>query len=133
MARRRHLRLVTDETADSTVVAVLAAEDLAEELGLDPHARVTCPLHRCWLHQCVSAPDHVIALTGHRWCRPCRRPLEVVVDETTTRSIYLYCPECGGTADNAANRRLAQACATSIAAMHGARQAPVVKTAASGR
>lgn len=123
MSRRRHLRLVTsDEVVDSTVVAVLAAEDLAEELGLDPHARVTCPLHRCWMHQCVSAPDHVIAVTGHRWCRSCARPLEVVVDDA---SVDLYCPSCGSAADTVANRQLVRACRTSIAAMHGVAALPL--------
>ncbi|GLZ33922.1 hypothetical protein Lesp02_61100 [Lentzea sp. NBRC 105346] len=109
----------------TTVVAVLAAEDLAEELGLDPHARITCAVHRCWLHQCVSAPDHVIAVTGHRWCRACARPLEVSVDETTTRSVHLYCPSCGGGADTIANRQLVRACRTSIAAMHGIDELPL--------
>lgn len=119
MSRRRHLRLVaSNEAIDSTVVSVLAAEDLAEELGLDPHARVTCSLHRCWMHQCVSAPDHVIAVTGHRWCRSCARALEVVVDEKTTRTVHLYCPSCGAAADTVANRQLVRACHTSIAAMH---------------
>ena len=117
MRRRTHLRLVTSQEAgDTTLTAVLSAEDLAEELGLDPHARVTCGLHRCWLHQCVAGPDHVIPVTGHRWCRPCRRPLDVVVDETTAR---LFCPRCGtGTPDSAANRQVVRACRTSIAAMH---------------
>jgi hypothetical protein len=117
MRRRAHLRLVTSsEAGDTTLTAVLGAEDLAEELGLDPHARVTCGLHRCWLHQCVASPDHVIPVTGHRWCRPCRRPLEVFVDETTAR---LSCPRCGtGTPDTAANRQVVRACRTSIAAMY---------------
>ncbi|WP_439664166.1 hypothetical protein ACSHWB_23595 [Lentzea sp. HUAS TT2] len=117
MRKCRHLRLVNpSEAEDPTMPAVLAAEDLAEELGLDPHARVTCGLHRCWLHQCVASPDHVMPVTGHRWCRPCRRPLEVLVDGTTAR---LYCPRCGtGTPDTAANRQVVRACQTSIAAMH---------------
>ena len=64
MRRRAHLRLVTSfEAGDPTLTVVLSAEDLAEELGLDPHARVTCGLHRRWLHECVASPDHVIP--GH--------------------------------------------------------------------
>ncbi|WP_245777731.1 hypothetical protein [Lentzea xinjiangensis] len=115
MRRRAHLRLVTSSEPGGTfLAAVLDGEDLAEELGLDPHARVTCGLHRRWLHQCVGSPDHVIPVTGHRWCRPCRRPLDVVVDGTTAR---LFCPRCGtGTPDTAANRQVVRACRTSIAA-----------------
>ncbi|MEU3647069.1 hypothetical protein AB0E59_27055 [Lentzea sp. NPDC034063] len=62
MRRRAHLRLVTsDEVVDTTLTAVLKAEDLAEELGLDPEARVTCAWHRCWLHQCVDSPPDTAA------------------------------------------------------------------------
>ena len=62
MRRRAHLRLVTSfEAEDSTLSAVLSAEDLAEELGLDPEARVTCGRHRCWLHQCVASPPDTAA------------------------------------------------------------------------
>ncbi|RDI20260.1 hypothetical protein [Lentzea flaviverrucosa] len=58
MRRRAHLRLVTSsEVEDTTLTAVLKAEDLAEELGLDPCSRVTCALHRCWLHQCVGPSE----------------------------------------------------------------------------
>lgn len=62
MRRRAHLRLVTSsEVVDSTLTAVLNAEDLAEKLGLDPEARVTCGWHRCWLHQCVASPPDTAA------------------------------------------------------------------------
>ncbi|SDP61123.1 hypothetical protein [Lentzea jiangxiensis] len=117
MRRRGHLRQVTSsETGHATLTAVLSAEDLAQELGLDPHARVTCGRHRCWLHQCVALPEHVVPFTGQRWCRPCRRALDVHVDGTTA---VLFCPRCGyGTPDTAANRQVVQACRTSIAAMH---------------
>lgn len=58
MRRRTHLRLVTSsEVEDTTLTAVLRAEDLAERLGLDPCSRVTCALHRCWLHQCVDSSE----------------------------------------------------------------------------
>jgi hypothetical protein len=55
MRRRAHLRLVISSEAENTLTAVLQAEDLAEELGLDPCSRVTCARHRCWLHQCVDS------------------------------------------------------------------------------
>ncbi|MDX3663938.1 hypothetical protein PV646_42200 [Streptomyces sp. ID05-26A] len=58
MRRHAHLRLVSStEVEDTTLAAVLTAEDLAEHLGLDPCSRVTCALHRCWLHQCVDSFD----------------------------------------------------------------------------
>jgi hypothetical protein len=54
------LRLVSSsEAKETTLTAVLNAEDLAVELGLDPCARVTCRHHRCWSHQCVGRPGHV--------------------------------------------------------------------------
>ncbi|WP_154697016.1 hypothetical protein [Lentzea guizhouensis] len=60
MRRRAHLRLVTSfEAEDTTLAAVLTAEDLAVDLGLDPKARITCGRHRCWSHHCVGWPDHV--------------------------------------------------------------------------
>ena len=56
---------------DRRLAARLAAEDVAEEAGVDPFERVSCRLHQRWLHQCVSSPVHVVAFTGHRWCRTC--------------------------------------------------------------
>ena len=62
MRQRAHLRLVSScEAQDTTLTAVLDAEDLAEGLGLDPCARVTCGRHRCWLHQCVTPPPDTAA------------------------------------------------------------------------
>ncbi|GGN24702.1 hypothetical protein GCM10011609_78510 [Lentzea pudingi] len=67
MRRRTHLRLVTSsEVEDTTLTAVLKAEDLAQPLGLDPCSRVTCALHRCWLHQCVDAVDAASDRQVHR-------------------------------------------------------------------
>ena len=114
------LTLVSNRTEPApvtaaTLVDALAAEDHAEDTGwLDPLDRLTCRVHRRWIHECAHSDLHVIEVTGHRWCRPCRSPLEVVVDETTAS---LVCPMCGtGTPDTAANRQVVRACRTSIAA-----------------
>jgi len=107
------------DITDRHLAAVLTGEDVAQEHGLDPHTRSTCYVHRCWAHQCVFAPLHAIAATGHRWCRRCDCAVDVVVDETTTRSVHLRCPRCGLDPDTAVNRQLVRACRASIAAMRG--------------
>jgi hypothetical protein len=48
------------------LAAVLHQEDLAERAGLSPFDRITCPLHRRWLHQCIASPVHVVPIAGHR-------------------------------------------------------------------
>lgn len=103
---------------DRRLAAILAAEDTAEEHGLSPHARSTCYVHRCWVHQCVGEPLHVLIATGHRWCRRCECPVDVAVDETPPGAVHLFCPRCGQ-AGSAANRAVGQACRTSLSAMHG--------------
>ena len=107
-----------DDLGDRRLAAVLAAEDTAVEHGLDPHGRSTCYVHRCWIHQCVGDPLHVLVVTGHRWCRRCECPVDVAVDETPPGAVHLYCPRCGQ-AGSAANRQVRQACRMSLAAMHG--------------
>ncbi|MEV6872047.1 hypothetical protein [Amycolatopsis sp. NPDC051128] len=104
--------------ADRRLAAILAAEDTAEEYGLSPHTRSTCYVHRCWVHECVGDPLHVLVVTGHRWCRGCERPVEVAVDVTPPGAVHVFCPGCGQ-AGSAANREVRQACRTSLAAMHG--------------
>lgn len=77
MAEIRTLTLLPRETGRGAkpvdgLAAMLAWEDAAEERdGLSPHDRITCPVHRRWVHQCVSSPAHAIRVTGHRWCRAC--------------------------------------------------------------
>jgi len=105
-----------DDLTDRRLAAILAAEDTAQEHGLSPHARTACYVHRCWVHQCVSDPVHVIVATGHRWCRRCERRVDVDVDESG--SVELYCEGCGEP-DSAANREVLSACRTSLAAMRG--------------
>ena len=79
---------------DRRLAARLAAEDVAEEAGLDPFERISCRLHQRWLHQCVSSPVHVVAFTGHRWCRTCAAPAAVAVDEWLG-DVRVTCTRCG--------------------------------------
>lgn len=72
----------------------LVAEDEAEDTGwLDPLDRLTCPVHRRWVHECLHSQLHVNAVAGHRWCRPCKRELAVVTDQLTG-TVTLHCPGC---------------------------------------
>ena len=94
----------------------LLAEDYAEENGfLDPLDRITCPAHRRWIHQCCHSDLHVSQVSGHRWCRPCRRALEVAVDEVG-RSVALRCPKCDRGARTRADAQLVAACEASLTA-----------------
>jgi len=96
--------------------ATLTREDIAEEHeALTPHDRITCPLHRRWVHQCTSSPAHAIRLTGHRWCRACDSPVNIAVDELTG-AVTLTCPRCHRSPDTAANRQLLRSCRASIEA-----------------
>ena len=94
----------------------LVAEDHAEETGfLDPLDRITCPVHRRWIHECCHSDLHVSQVSGHRWCRPCRRALDVAVDEVS-RTVRLHCPRCDRGARTRADAQLLAACEASLAA-----------------
>jgi hypothetical protein len=77
--------------------------------------RITCRTHRRWVHQCVSSPQHVIVVTGHRWCRDCECAVSVAVDELTG-DVTLTCPGCRRTPECAATRQIGRTCRASIAA-----------------
>ncbi|OXM72380.1 MULTISPECIES: hypothetical protein [Amycolatopsis] len=102
----------------------LVAEDHAEESGfLDPLDRITCPVHRRWIHQCCHSDLHVSQVSGHRWCRPCRRALEVAVDEVLG-TVTLRCPGCARGSHTRAHAQLITACEASLtAATRAARRA----------
>ena len=100
---------------DRRLAARLAAEDVAEQAGLDPFERISCRLHQRWLHQCVSSPVHVVAFTGHRWCRTCAAPAYVAVDEWLG-DVRVGCTRCGTTPSGRATRQLIRACMASLAA-----------------
>lgn len=105
------------ELADWRLALALSAEDRAEAEGLDPLERITCRTHQRWLHQCIASPLHVIVVTGHRWCRPCGRPLSVAVDEFAG-DVRLTCLRCGRTPNDRANRQILRGCRASLAAAH---------------
>ncbi|MGW7534959.1 hypothetical protein [Amycolatopsis sp. NPDC054798] len=103
------------DLADLRLALALTEEDAREETDLDPFDRITCRTHRRWLHHCVSSPHHAVPVSGHRWCRPCGRPLDTAVDELAG-DVRFSCPRCGQTPENRATRQLTRACRASIAA-----------------
>jgi hypothetical protein len=112
-------QLVKDEYADlrdRRLAAALTAEDAAEELdGLHPLERITCSLHRKWIHRCVHSPLHVIPVTGHRWCRACATAAEVLVDELTG-TVRVTCPRCHETPSPRATKQIVRTCRESLSA-----------------
>lgn len=110
-ARPGYIRL-----ADRRLVVTLATEDRAEvDQGLSPHERITCRWHRRWAHDCIASPQHVIAVTGHRWCDPCAAALTVAVDELTGR-VELSCPRCHRTPHTRAAAQIIRSCEASLRA-----------------
>lgn len=108
--------------SDRALAAAMAAEDRDEELGLDPLERITCRTHDRWLHQCVSSPQHVIVVTGHRWCHDCRCAVDIAIDEYSG-DVRLRCTRCGTCQDSRAARQLVRVCRASIAAAAAGRRA----------
>lgn len=101
---------------DRRLADTLISEDAAEEQeSLSPLARITCHLHRRWAHECIGSPQHVIAVTGHRWCHRCEAEVTVAVDELTG-SVTLTCRRCKQTPSTAASRQIVRNCRASLAA-----------------
>lgn len=118
--------LVSKAYEDTSLAVRLAVEDRAELAGRLPvDSRVTCAVHRRWMHHCVSSPVHVNQVTGHRWCRSCSEALTVAVDELN-RTVAMSCPTCGD-GHNSASDRLVVACLGSLAAETG--QLPAMRAA----
>ncbi|WP_112274103.1 hypothetical protein [Lentzea terrae] len=106
------------DVRDRRLAAMLAEEDAAEELGLNPLERVSCRLHRRWLHHCVHSADHVIKVTGHRWCRDCSSTASVGVNELTG-DVLVCCEKCHQIPRGAATQQIVRACRASLAAAQG--------------
>jgi hypothetical protein len=111
-------QLVSDQYVDlrdRRLATMLSAEDAAEIDGLDPLERITCGLHRKWIHRCAHSPLHVIPVTGHRWCRDCSSATEILVDELTG-TIQVSCPRCHQTPNPRATKQIVRTCRASLAA-----------------
>jgi hypothetical protein len=109
---------------ESLLSRTLRSEDLAEDAGrLSPDDRLTCHVHRRWIHQCVSSPVHAHPVTRHRWCRDCEKALTVAVDEFAG-TVRMTCPGCGAGGSSATTRLLA-ACRASLGVTTGRRSAAV--------
>jgi hypothetical protein len=103
------------DLTDRDLAERLASEDAAVEAGASPFERLTCPMHRRWLHRCISSPQHVIPVTGHRWCRECQSPATVTVDELDG-DVAVACPRCHRVPDGIATRQIVSACRASLSA-----------------
>ncbi|MDI2032013.1 hypothetical protein QFW96_25550 [Saccharopolyspora sp. TS4A08] len=106
--RYAHLR-------DRRLAGVLIDEDTAEDREeLSALERISCRVHRRWAHECISSPTHVIAVTGHRWCRPCEAEANIAVDELTG-DITITCTRCARTPTTPATRQILRTCRASLA------------------
>jgi hypothetical protein len=103
---------------DRRLADMLATEDLAELDDLDPLERLTCRTHRRWVHECISASNHVFVVTGHRWCRRCECAANVAVDQLTW-DVTVTCPRCERSPEGAATRQIVRTCRASLAASRG--------------
>ena len=100
---------------DRRLAATLSSEDVAEDAGLDPFERISCRIHRRWLHQCIHSPVHVVLVSGPRWCRSCDAQAVVAVDEVTG-DFRVNCTRCGRTPPGRASRQIVRTCTASLAA-----------------
>jgi hypothetical protein len=103
------------DVRDRRLAAALTAEDAAEFDGLNPLERMTCGLHRKWIHRCVHSPLHVIPVTGHRWCRHCATAANVMIDELTGE-IRVTCPRRSRTPNPLATKQIVRTCRASLSA-----------------
>lgn len=104
------------DLADRTLADLMREEDAADDRGtMSALDRITCRLHRRWIHECVSSPAHVIAVTGHQWCRACDSRACVSVDHVDGQ-VSVLCPRCGRTPGQAATAQIIRTCSASFAA-----------------
>lgn len=117
------------DLVDRKLAAKLIAEDAAEDHdGLCPHERITCHAHRRWAHECIASPLHVIAVTGHRWCRRCEREATVAVDELAG-TVRVTCTRCHRVPDSPATRQIMRTCRASLATAREARHESAARAA----
>ncbi|MEU5846230.1 hypothetical protein [Saccharopolyspora shandongensis] len=112
-----------EDLRDDRLANTLVREDAAvEREELSPHERLSCHVHRRWAHECISSPAHVIAVTGHRWCRSCEAEASVAVDEVSG-AVSVVCTRCRTTPDSAATRQILRTCRASLAVVLDGRRA----------
>ncbi|RSM85305.1 hypothetical protein DMH04_18090 [Kibdelosporangium aridum] len=107
------------DITDQQLAMRLTTEDLEEYAGLNPFERLTCHVHRRWLHDCVSSPAHVNMISGHRWCRRCEMTANVSIDHVSG-AVNVMCPHCQCSPNSLATRQIIRACKASLAAAHDA-------------
>lgn len=108
-----------ESLADRDLAAMLAAEDVEEESGgLHALDRITCAVHRRWAHECIASPLHIIAVTGHRWCRTCQTMAMVSVDHLAG-VVKVLCPRCWRAPASPATAQIIRTCEASL---HAARR-----------
>ncbi|MEV0054713.1 hypothetical protein AB0H34_29915 [Saccharopolyspora shandongensis] len=73
-------------------------------------------------HECISSLAHVIAVTGHRWCRSCEAEASVAVDEVSG-AVSVVCTRCRTIPDTAATRQILRTCRASLAVALDGRRA----------
>jgi hypothetical protein len=99
---------------DWHLTRVLARENIVEELGaISLQDRLTCRLHKSWVHQCITLPGHVFPMAGDRWCRRCDNAAPVAIDESHGTAA-VRCSGCGKPPNGLFGRQIARACQGSI-------------------
>lgn len=129
MARRLTTRSYPD-VADRRLADVLVAEDAAQRAGLSPFERITCRVHRRWVHECIASPLHVVAVSGHRWCEECALPAVVSVDQLLG-DVEVRCPQCRCVPASVATEQIVRTCQASLRAARdpvGSKAMPYVPT-----
>ncbi|MFI6095716.1 hypothetical protein ACIA8G_09195 [Lentzea sp. NPDC051213] len=96
-----------------SLATALEIEDRAEGEGLSPFDRITCRLHRRWMHDCVASPAHVVAVAGSRWCDGCAAAATVTVDHLSC-TVVVSCSRCGCHLDDGLNEQLRRVCQRSL-------------------
>lgn len=102
------------DVVDRRLAEALFTENEAEERGFSPFERLTCRIHRRWIHDCIASPVHVVPMTGHRWCRRCQRPASIAVDQLDGL-VTVLCTRCGRIPGQSATEQIIRVCRASLA------------------
>ena len=111
----RRVRRAYADLADRKLAATLVQEDLAQLAGQSPFERISCRVHRRWVHECIASPAHVVAVSGYRWCDTCAVPANVSVDHLLG-TVQVWCDACGRRVRNEASEQIVRTCQSSLRA-----------------